>query len=167
MYELKLWIIPIAALIPMIMGFIWYNPKVMGKAWMEATGLTDEKMKGANMGLVFGLSYVFSCLLAFAMVTLTIHQMGFQSILMNEPGFGVEGSDMYIFFHDFLSKYGNNFRTFKHGALHGTIGGLIIAFPIIATNGMFERKSWKYIWINTGYWVITMMLMGGFVCQFA
>jgi hypothetical protein len=167
MYELKVWIIPIAALIPMIIGFIWYNPKVMGKAWMEATGLTDEKMKGSNMGLVFGLSYVFSCFLAFALVPLTIHQMGFQSILMNEPGFGVEGSDIYIFFHDFLAKYGNNFRTFKHGALHGTIGAVFIAFPIIAINGMFERKSWKYIWINSGYWVISMLLMGGIVCQFA
>ncbi len=167
MYELKMWIIPVAALIPMIMGFIWYNPKVMGKAWMAETGLTDDKMKGANMGMVFGLSYVFSCLLAFAMVPLTIHQMGFQSMLMGDKGFGVEGSEVYTLFHDVIAKYGTSFRTFKHGALHGTIAGLIIAFPLIATNAMFERKSWKYIWINTGYWVITMMLMGGLVCQFA
>ena len=166
MVEINWWIIPVAALIPMVMGFIWYNPKVLGTAWMAAAGMTEEKMKDANMGLIFGLSFVFACLLAMSMLGMTIHQLGFQSILIGEPGFGEEGSDIMIYAKEFLEKYGTNFRTFKHGALHGFIGGLFIAFPILATNSMFERKGWKYIWINTGYWVITMCLMGGVVCQF-
>ncbi len=167
MIELNLWIIPVAALIPMILGFIWYNPKFLGKAWMDAAGMTEEKMKGANMGLVFGLSYLFSCMLASAMMPITIHQMGFQSMLMNEPGFGESGSEIMNFLSDAISKYGTNFRTFKHGALHGFLTGIFLVFPIIATNGMFERKGWKYIWINTGYWILCVTLMGGIVCQFA
>jgi Protein of unknown function (DUF1761) len=167
MVEIKYWIIPIAALVPLIIGFIWYNPKVCGTAWMNAAGLTEEKMKGANMGLVFFLTYLFSCLLACSMLSLTIHQMGVQSALMNEEGFGKEGSEIMIYISDFLAKYGSNFRTFKHGALHGTIAGIFIAFPILAINALFERKGWKYIWINAGYWIISMLLMGGIVCQFA
>lgn len=167
MIELHYWIVPVAGLIPMITGFIWYNPKVMGTAWMNAAGLTEEKLRDTNMAMVFGISYLFACMLAFIMVTLTIHQMGFQSILMNEPGFGEPGSEISLFFQDFMAKYGNNFRTFKHGALHGFIAALFIALPVLGTNALFERKSWKYIWINVAYWAITMLLMGGVVCQFA
>ncbi|MBI3234779.1 MAG: DUF1761 domain-containing protein [Bacteroidetes bacterium] len=167
MLQINYWIIPVAALVPMIIGFIWYNPKVLGNAWMTSAGLTEEKLKGANMALIFGVSYVLACMLASAMMSLTIHQMGFQSVLVDVPGFGEEGSEIYRYFQDFMSKYGTNFRTFKHGALHGFIGALFIAFPILATNALFERKSWKYIWINTGYWLITFTLMGGLVCQFA
>jgi hypothetical protein len=28
----------VTALVPMVMGFIWYNPKVLGIAWMRAAG---------------------------------------------------------------------------------------------------------------------------------
>ena len=35
-----------AGLIPLLVGFIWYNPKVFGTAWMNVNGFTDpEKMK--------------------------------------------------------------------------------------------------------------------------
>lgn len=167
MYELKYWIIPVAALIPMIIGFVWYHPKVLGTVWMKETGLTEEKMKSANMGLIFGLSFIFACLLAFSLIGIVIHQMGLQSLLIGEAGFGVEGSDITVFFNDLMAKYGNHFRTFKHGALHGFMAGFTIAFPILATNGLFERKSWKLIWINSGYWILTMTLMGGVLCEFA
>ncbi|MEZ4720494.1 MAG: DUF1761 domain-containing protein [Flavobacteriales bacterium] len=167
MVELHVWIIPVAALIPMVMGFIWYNPKVVGTAWMKEAGMDEEKMKGANMAVIFGLSYLFACMLAGAMMQMTIHQLGFQSMLMNEPGMGEAGSDIMIFMQEMMEKYGTNFRTFKHGAFHGFLGSFLIAFPVLATNALFERKSWKYIWINVGYWAITMTLMGGVVCQFA
>ena len=37
-----------AAVSTFIVGFIWYNPKVFGTAWMNETGMTEEKAKGAN-----------------------------------------------------------------------------------------------------------------------
>lgn len=167
MLELKAWIVPIAALIPLIVGFIWYHPKVFGTAWMKAAEITEEKIKGANMAMIFILTYVFACLLAFIMMPITIHQLGFQSSIMGAEGFGKEGSEVMNYLADYIAKYGTAFRTFKHGALHGTIAAIMIAFPLVATNALFERKSWKYIWINAGYWMVAMMLMGGVVCQFA
>jgi hypothetical protein len=65
---------------------------------------------------------------------------------------------------DFMAKYGNEFRTFKHGAFHGLMYGLFFVLPVIGTNGLFERKSWKYIFINVGYWTVSLMLMGGIIC---
>ena len=47
--------IVLAALIPMIMGFIYYHPKVFGRAWMQSLGLTEEDLKKGNMAVVFGL----------------------------------------------------------------------------------------------------------------
>ena len=156
-----------AALIPMIIGFIWYNSKVLGKAWMESAGLTEEKLKGANMPLVLGLSYLFSFFLALGLYAIVVHQMGFSSTLADEPGIKEAGSEVNKYYMDFMAKYGSNFRTFKHGAFHGVLAGIMIALPIISINAMFERKSFKYSAIHVGYWIITLALMGGVVCQFA
>jgi hypothetical protein len=38
--------------------------------------------------------------------------------------------------------------------------------PILATNALFERKGFKYIAINAAYWIITLAVMGGIICQF-
>ena len=47
----------VAALVPLVMGFIYYHPKVFGNAWMKACGLTKEKLEGANMLVVFGVTW--------------------------------------------------------------------------------------------------------------
>ena len=85
------------------------------------------------------------------------------STLMNVPGCGEEGSEINNYYLDFMAKYGNEFRTFKHGALHGLIGGIITALPVIAVNGLFEQKGFKYIMINAGFWICCMILMGGII----
>ena len=64
----------------------------------------------------------------------------------------------------FMADYGGAFRTFKHGALHGTMAGVLIALPIIGTNALFDRKSAKYIFINAGYWIVTLAVMGAILC---
>ena len=165
--QLNFLVLALAALVPMIMGFIYYNPKVVGNAWMKEAGLDEEKMKGANMALIFGLSYLFSFMLATAINMMVIHQSHMASILMNEPGFKEKTGDVFAMYTDFMAKYGHNFRTFKHGAFHGTLSGLFVALPIVAINALFERRSFKYILIHVGYWTITIALMGGVICQWA
>lgn len=159
------WYIPfVAALVPMVIGFIWYNPKVLGTAWMKAADMSPEKAKGANMGLVFGLAYVLSVLVAIALCFASVHQFHLYSIFAGQPDFKTEGSETQVWLADFMAKHGTNFRTFKHGAFHGTLLAIFTAVPIIGTNALFERKSFKYVAINAGYWIITMALMGGIIC---
>lgn len=158
-------IIALAALVPMIMGFIWYNPKVLGTAWMKASGVTEEKMKGANMPLIFGLSFLLSFLLSFILFSLVVHQTDIYSLFAGEEGFLVEGSATMNRVGELMAEMGDRFRTFKHGALHGTIIGMFVVLPVLGTNALFERKGGKYIFINVGYWVITLALMGGILCQ--
>ena len=161
------YIILIAALVPMVMGFIWYNPKVMGTVWMAETGMTQEKAEKTHMPMVFGLSYLFSCMLALSLMSLTIHQMHIYSIFADVAGLGVEGSEIMTRISTFLGDEVTSFRTFKHGAFHGGIAGVFIALPILATNAMFEGKGFKYIAVNVGYWFISLIFMGGIICQWA
>ncbi len=160
------WLVILATgLVPLVMGAIWYGP-LFGKAWMTAADMSMEKMQGTNMMKIYGLALVFGLMLAVALTPIVIHQMGVFSTLQN-LGVDKEGSEVYIYFQDFMSKYGTEFRSFKHGALHGFITGLFVFLPVMGTNALFERKGWKYILINVGYWAITAMIMGGIICQFA
>jgi hypothetical protein len=123
--------------------------------------MTEDKMKGANMALIFGVSVFLSLLLAVATVTLTIHQTHVGSIFQGDTS--PEGLEAM---KNFLAAYGDRFRTFRHGALHGTLAGIFIVLPILGTNALFERKGGKYILVNVGYWTVCLALMGGIICQF-
>ena len=147
----------VAAVSALVMGFIWYNPKVFGTAWMKAADMSEEKMKGANMAKIFIMAFIFAVLLAMSIMPMVIHQMGAFSLAQGE--LGVQPS-----YEAFMAEYANEFRTFKHGAFHGVLAGVFIALPILGTNALFERKSAKYILINSGYWVVTMGLMGAIIC---
>lgn len=161
----NLGIVALAAIVPMFVGFLYYNPKTMGNLWMKLSGMTEEKIKEGNMPLIYGLAYVMSFLLGIMLFTLVVHQTDYYSILIDEPGFAEEGSALFNEMKLFMDKYGNNFRTFKHGALHGAIIGVFVASPILMTNGLFEGKKIKYGFVNGLYWIITLSLMGGVLCQ--
>ena len=151
--------IPIAAVAALVIGAIWYNPKIgFGNMWLRESGMTEEKMKSGNMAVIFGLSLVFSAMLAFLLMQFTNHQWGALGMIGGDPEVA-EAS-----FEAFMADYGNAFRSFKHGALHGTIFGVAGALPIIGTIALFERKSAKYIFVNAGYWIVTLAVMGALLC---
>ncbi|WNH08651.1 DUF1761 domain-containing protein [Thalassobellus suaedae] len=148
----------VAAISALVVGFIWYNPKVFGNAWMQAAGMTDEQVKGGNMVKIFVLALIFAFLLATALPGIVIHQMGVFSLIGGDPSAALPSYEVFI------ADYSDAFRTFKHGALHGVLTGVFIALPIIGTNALFERKSAKYIFINAGYWIVTLGVMGAIIC---
>lgn len=158
-----------AALVPLVIGFIWYHPKTFGTAWMKAASMTEEKIKSGKMGLIFGLSYVFSILLAFMLFGVVVHQTQLFSLFMYYPEFQdqmASGSGQYFEqFTALTTQFEGAFRSFGHGALHGGILTVFIVLPIMATNAMFERKGAKYVLVNVGYWFMTLMVMGGILCQ--
>lgn len=157
----------VSAIIPLIIGFIWYNPKVFGKFWMRVADVTEEKLKTGNMAGILILTYVLGFLMSAAMLESVIHQYNVFSIFANTPGAQDPNSEIGQYIADFMAKYGTNFRTFKHGAFHGFGLGLLFATPVVAINAMFERRGFKYILVHAGYWTITVALMGGVICQFA
>ena len=148
-------------LIPMIVGAIYYHPKVVGTAWMNATGLTEEDVNSGNMAMIMGISFVLSCVISMAMIGFSNHQLSLQSLFIMDPSFQDSGSAMRTAFDSIMADYGDRHRSFGHGAVHGAFAGLTIAFPIIAIKSLFERRSWKYIIISVAYWLITLVLICG------
>lgn len=153
----------LAAVVTLVTGFIWYNPKVFGTIWMRENNLTQEDLRKGNMIKIFGFTYLFSLMITMTLMSLTIHQSGAVGMVGGPPML----ADAKPSFAAFMADYGMAYRTFKHGALHGFLSGLFFAFPIIGINGLFERKSWKYIFVHSGYWMLTLTLMGGIICAFA
>lgn len=161
--EINSYIFFVAAIVTLIIGFIWYHPKVFGTIWMRENNFTQEDLRKGNMLKIFGLTYLFSVMIAMSLLSFTIHQSGAISMIGGPPMIDTAKPS----FHAFMNDYGTAFRTFKHGALHGCISGIFFALPVIGINGLFERKSWKYILIHAGFWIVSLTIMGGIICQFA
>jgi hypothetical protein len=129
---------------------------------MKEAGLTPESLEKGNMLKIFGFTYLFSLMMTMILMGLTIHQSGAVGMIGGPPM--IESAKPS--FAAFMTDYGMAFRTFKHGALHGFMSGLFFALPIVGINSLFERKSWKYIFIHAGYWIVTLTFMGGIICAF-
>jgi hypothetical protein len=149
-----------STLVPMVIGFIWYNEKTFGSAWMKETGMTREKAKQGNIVKTIGFSLLFSLMISVVLYQIVIHQNAIPSLVM-----GDQSPETQVWLKDAMQRYGNNFRTFNHGMVHGFFTGLFLALPIVGLSSQFEMKSWKYIFITSGYWIVSLMLMGGIICQ--
>lgn len=160
-------VVVLAALIPMLIGFLYYNPKLLGTVWMKEAGMTEEKMQGGNMVKMLLLSFVCAFLFSVFLFAFVVHQTDIYSLHFGETGFGTEGSAVMNRIDTLMLEFGSRFRTFGHGSFHGFFIGLLFVVPILGTNAIFERKSFKYVAVNGGYWIITLALMGGVLCQWA
>lgn len=154
--ELNFLAILVSAIVPLLIGAIWYNPSVFGNAWMKASGMTEEKMKSGNIAVIFGVTLVLSVMLAFTVNGMVIHQVAASQLAFSNPE-----AESY---QAFIAEFGNMHRSFGHGALHGAIGAIFFVLPVLGINALFERKGWKYILINVGYWVVTLTIMGAILC---
>ncbi|MCI5081666.1 MAG: DUF1761 domain-containing protein [Saprospiraceae bacterium] len=134
------WLAIVAAVVAnMVLGFVWYHPKVFGTAWMKSINKTqDELMQGFNPGLTYSLMIALGFILA-----------------------------LYLKANLFVTHMENNidgsFHTFKHGAFHSAALAIAIVAPVTIINGMFERKSFKNMFIHIGYWIVSFAIMGGIV----
>ena len=134
--------VAIAALMPMVIGFIYYHPKVLGGAWMRANGFTLESMGNGPKPILYGVALVLSFLLSM-----------FMWINVTGPGQGTaevmpDGTT-------------HNFATFGHGVVHGILINITVLLPVLGTLSIFERRGWGWVFTNLGYWVVTLALMGG------
>lgn len=151
----------------MVWGFVYYHPKLVGTAWMNAAGMTQEKIESGNMPVIFILSYILSFLLCFSLFFFVVHQTAIFSIFIAEPGFQEGAGSAYELYNQVMELVGDKYRTFRHGAFHGALDGLFIIMPVLATNALFERKGFKYIMINSIYWIGCLALIGGTLSQWA
>ena len=120
--------------------------------------MTEEKAQRGNIFQNLRFNFAFSLLISFMVVPMmVIHQIGAIQL--------VGGDETNASLIEFLKDKGDAFRLFKHGALHGCMAGLTFILPVTAINGLFfEHRSWKYILVTAGYWVVSLTLMGAIIC---
>ena len=70
-YSVNYLAVVVAAIVNMVIGYIWYSPMVFGKAWMGMMGKGGKDAYGAkkksNMPMVFGVGYVATVVMAYVL----------------------------------------------------------------------------------------------------
>lgn len=127
---INFWAVIVATLSTFLVGWLWYGP-LFGKAWMNAVGLSEEEIQQGNMAKIFGLAFIFELIMAFNLAM----------FLTGSP----EAAEQI------------NAGT---GAFYGFLTGFGWIFFALAVNSLYERRSWKYIFINGGYWSVAFTIMG-------
>ena len=155
-----------AALVPVVFGIIWYNPYLLGKVW-EMCGVPPVKMGTGKLVLTAVLTYVAGYFIAAHVLgSIVIHQHGVYSMLAGDPDMRDKNSALYNTVQGLMDKYGHNFRTFKHGALHGSFTGLYLVLPILLVIGLIENKKLCWIMVHSAFWTACLAVMGGIICQY-
>jgi hypothetical protein len=55
----------VAAVSNFAIGGLWYSPLLFAPSWMKEAGLSEEKLKKANMGKIFGLTFLLALVISF------------------------------------------------------------------------------------------------------
>ena len=157
----------VAAFIPLVVKLVWYNVKFLGNSWIKESGVNFEDLNKGNKLKILGLTYLFSLFIAAALLPIVVHPIGFFAMFqhLKEVNNHDINSELYLSLKKLYDTHGFHFRTFKHGMLHGILTGFLLAMPLLGINALLERKSFKYLCLHAGFWILCLMLMGGIISQ--
>lgn len=65
--SLNYWAVLAAAAASFVLGGLWYSPVLFHRPWMQAAGVSEAQLQNANMGMVFGVSFVLQLIAAFVL----------------------------------------------------------------------------------------------------
>lgn len=69
MINVNLFAVLVAAVLNMLIGFVWYHPKVLGTQWMKLSGVTAKDIEAgkSQMGKTYGMMMVAALVMAFVL----------------------------------------------------------------------------------------------------
>lgn len=123
----------VAAVISMVLGFLWYGP-LFGKPWMKEMGFTKEKMMEA-MKQGATKSYVLMAVSSLVMAFVLANVLAFSA---NEMG-------------------GMSVMNAVQSAFWTWLG---FVATVLLGQVLWEGKSWKLYTLNAGYYLVSLVLMG-------
>lgn len=122
----------------MIVGFIWYGP-LFGKAWSREMGwgaMTGEQVQAMKKKAMFMYPQQFIAALLMA----------------------------YVFAHVlgafYAAQVGRSVGTGLQGAFWMWLGFIL---PLKYAEKLFGGKSWKLFLIDSGYWLVSILVMGAII----
>ena len=60
------------AILIMVLGFVWFNPKVFGQSWMKGAGLTEDDIKKVDPMIMIG-GLLMALVISYAMSRYATH----------------------------------------------------------------------------------------------
>ena len=124
------WAVLVAGVASMVVGFLWYSQALFGKAWMEASGLTKEKLDEAKRKGM-GKTYFVSTILSFVTAYVLAHFMVLLSVTTT-------GGALQLAFWIWLG----------------------FMMPIIAGDVLYGGRTMKLFWVNALYQLVSFLVMG-------
>ena len=128
----NVWAVLVAAVATMVVGFVWYSPALFANSWMKLMGYdANDKEKIAEMQKSAGPSY-FMSLIASILAAFVLGK------LISVSGFS--------------------------NAVDGLKIGLVVWLGFVTTvqftNALFSRQRNRLYMINTGYQLVSYVVMG-------
>ncbi len=128
----------VAGISAFALGGIWYSPALFGNAWMKDNHLTIEKIKSGNAAKIYGWAFLLSL---------------------------VAAANLGMFLADGPAECpaGCVIKTdVTWGATAGFLAGIWV-FCFVVIHGLFEHKPVRLIFINAGYALLSLTLMGAII----
>jgi hypothetical protein len=124
------WAVLVAAIVSIVLGFIWYGP-LLGKQWARHAGVSLDAMKKPKPS-TFVLMIIGSLLTAWILAHALI----------------------------FANAYLHMKSDASSGIIVGFMNWLGFIGPVTLGPILWEKKSWKLWVINNAYHLISLCLMG-------
>ncbi len=166
MPSLNWFMLPVAAFVPLIIGFIYYHPKVFGTRLANLTDKPIDQILGNRTPGRLILIYVFSLFWAYLLTFASVHQSAIFQLFFMDPSLADANHEYNQFISEFMSKYGDRHRSFSHGVIHGAENGLVWGIGFLGITTILQGKPLKPMWIHLGFGIICCALMGGLICEF-
>lgn len=133
MYEVALWPTLIAGFASVVIGFIWYHPKVFGAAWMRLSGITPEMAEAGKRKMPL---MAFIAFLASSFMAWTLGELGLRLGVYDWIG-AVFDLAIWIW--------------------------LGFAVPLMLGMVLWEGRSFKLYLIHIGYWLVAIAVMSAII----
>lgn len=133
MILINCWAVVGAAVTSMVLGALWYGP-LFGKRWIQLSQFTAEQMTAAK-AKGMGKSYALMGLGSLLMSTALSHLITFAGAPL-----GMSGASL--------------------GAVVGVLVWLGFIAPVTVGPVLWEGKPWKLWYITSGYYLVSLVIMG-------
>lgn len=129
----------VSAVVFFIIGGLWYSPIMFANSWIKEIGLSDEQVKAMKEKGPGAKPFIISFVGGLVMAFVTAHMVDFMKVVFGDSGMSNLAIGLTTAFWMWL--------------------GYIATYTLNSV--AYENKSWKLYFINNGYQIVGLFVMGG------
>ena len=134
---LTVWALPLSALAAFLFGGLWYG--LLGRQWMSAVGLTEERIKegGGQTPFMLALTFIAQLIMAWMLAGIILH--------MQRAGIKA---------------------TAVNGMISGAFIWLGFVVTVLAVSHRYQMRPWSLTAIDGGHWLGVLLIQGAILGRF-